>query len=58
MSKDNYGSIPDINPDTAGRGHRDVEGANQVLSIPKDEADQPQSRTSVPSYVPDTPEGT
>ena len=52
-----YGSIPSIDIDTMGHGHRSLEdtGVNQVLSIPKDQADVPQSRTSVPSYKPDEP---
>lgn len=58
---DVYGSIPTVDPETAGRGHRPVEGgggANQTYTITEAEAHNPSTRTPVPSYRPDTPQGT
>jgi hypothetical protein len=54
---ESYGSIPSVDVDTAGRGRKPIEGTgiSQVLSIPMDQADVPQSRTNVPSYQPDEP---
>lgn len=47
-SDDNYGSVPDINTETIGRGTEQMEGLTVIKTIPMDEIDGGGNTTYAP----------
>lgn len=59
MSDDIYGKVPDVDDVNAGRGTHDIgEGIVQRKTYGEDEIFDYGTRSTVPTYKPDTPEGT